>query len=511
MKNLNLNNMIGVLMDNIPVAVFYIDTCYNIEWSNMEYRSITGLPLDFIIGNKCYSIWGHSEPCTGCPVPSAREKGEPVDVELFRDPEVVSKGKGYWIMKALPVKHETGEIKGFIVTKVPNTENMEIRNALEKSESRLKEAQRLAHIGSWELDLVSDKLFWSDEIFEIFEIDKSSFEGSYKAFLDAIHPDDRDLVNREFRRSVKNKTPYSIDHRLLMKNGKIKFVHERCETFYNVDRKPVRSIGTVQDITDRILALQENQKLQTQIQHVQRMESIGRLAGGVAHDFKNMVTVILGYIDLLLKQSTDPETTQNHLKKVRKVAKRQVHLINQLLAFAREQTVTPEILDLNNVIEDMLPMLQSMAGENIKLHFEPGENPKSVLMDPVQIDQILTNLCVNARDAIYGKGEIVIETKNISFSNEYCSRNPDFIPGEFVMISVRDNGSGISDELIPHIFEPFFTTKKADVGTGLGLSTVYGIVQQNKGFINVQSESGNGTTFNIFLTVHKEKSENEKV
>ncbi len=261
------------------------------------------------------------------------------------------------------------------------------------------------------------------------------------------------------------------------------------------------------DITDQKKAIEERSQLQSQLLQAQKMESVGRLAGGVAHDFNNMLTVIIGYTQTALGQVDPAGKLHKNLQGVLKAASRSADLTKQLLAFARKQIIDPRVLDLNHTVETMLKMLRRLIGEDIHLLWRPAGKLQSVKMDPSQIDQILANLCVNAKDAIAGVGKITIETGMKTFDTEYCRKNPGFSPGEFVLLAVSDDGCGMDKETLNNLFEPFFTTKDVGQGTGLGLATIYGIVKQNNGFIKVYSEPDYGSTFHIYLPCHAEKME----
>jgi len=271
------------------------------------------------------------------------------------------------------------------------------------------------------------------------------------------------------------------------------------------------------DITERKSSEEKSTKLRAQLQQAQKMESVGQLAGGVAHDFNNMLGVILGHAELAQQQTNPIQPIFAHLLEIRKAAQRSSDITRQLLAFARKQTVAPKVLDLNETIENMLKMLRRLIGEDIDLVWLPGSSLWQIKMDPSQIDQILANLCVNARDAIAGVGKITVETGNSAFDEQYCSVHAGFVPGEYVRIVVSDNGRGMDKETLVHIFEPFFTTKGIGKGTGLGLATVYGAVKQNNGFLNAYSELGHGSTFTIYLprhtgtTEHVQRDEEEPV
>ena len=268
---------------------------------------------------------------------------------------------------------------------------------------------------------------------------------------------------------------------------------------------PVRFAGRdahlvfIRDVAERRLVEQEKQNLQVQLAQAQKMDSIGRLAGGVAHDFNNMLGVILGHADLALDELEPASPLYGNLQEIRKAAIHSGDLTRQLLAFARKQTIAPKALDLNATVEGMLQMLRRLIGENVELAWHPSPVPARVQMDPSQIDQILANLCVNARDAVGDKGHVAIETGLAEFDEATCAAHAGFLPGRFVMLAVGDDGCGMDSATLLRLFEPFFTTKEIGKGTGLGLATVYGIVKQNNGFIDVDSEVGRGSTFRIYL------------
>lgn len=251
-------------------------------------------------------------------------------------------------------------------------------------------------------------------------------------------------------------------------------------------------IEMVDDITEQL-------SLESQLRQAQKMESVGRLAGGVAHDFNNMIGVIMGYGELALAKTGKDHDAHAYIEQIMKAAQRTTTIIRQLLAFARKQAISPRVLDINATVDGMTQILKRLIGEDIELVWKPGDAVWTVKIDPGQVDQILANLCINARDAIANVGKITIETANTEFDAAYTSRHMGFQPGEYVSLSVSDTGCGMNDGILNNIFEPFFTTKEAGKGTGLGLSTVYGIIKQNNGFINVYSEPDRGSTFKLYL------------
>lgn len=308
-----------------------------------------------------------------------------------------------------------------------------------------------------------------------------------------IAPDWRDTVMRNIKSNFDQ--PYNIEG--IRKDGTIYPLYVHGSTIPYKGRS-VRAVE-YRDLSAFIKAEQEKTELASQLHQARKMESVGQLAGGVAHDFNNMLTAILGHAQIAMMSCSPSESVLTHLKGIQEAAFRSADLVKQLLTFARKQTVAPKVLDVNEMSTAILKMLRRVIGEDIDLSWLPGSDLWKIKMDPSQVDQLLVNLCINARDAITGNGNISIETKNISFDFASCANKRDFIPGDYVMLAVSDNGSGMSKDTQEHIFEPFFTTKEMGKGTGLGLATVYGVVKQNNGFINVYSELGRGTTFRIYL------------
>jgi two-component system cell cycle sensor histidine kinase/response regulator CckA len=606
---------------------------------------------------------------------------------------------------------------------------MQAINALRLSENRLAEAQRLAQIGSWQLDLASRKLWWSPEIYSVFELEPGRSGATYDAFLELVHPEDREAVRQAFNGAVVERSPYEIVHRLLMPDGRVKYVHERARILYDAWSTPLRAIGTMQEVTrwkaaeaalaesnarfeaalegvaagffildrewrfryintagarllrsskeqllgqviwelfpvlvdtrfytvyhqvmetrrpmmvlehlpqfdlwyeafvspyiggiavfaldvserkraeealrlkdqviisslnavvvtdangvisyvnpaflrlwgfaseDEVLGrtpfelspepdsiqeviaqlrlhgawqgelharradgsafdvivsantvldadgkvvnivgsfldISEAKRLQAQLLQAQKMESVGRLAGGVAHDFNNLLTVIKGYVDLAALELSPGDPLHYDLGQVTKAAESAAELTQQLLAFSRQQIIAPQAISLNDVIARVERMLQRVIGEDIELYTIMAAGLPSVLFDPGQCEQIILNLAINARDAMPGGGKLTIETAQLRLDEEYARVHAGVRPGDYVLLAVSDTGLGMSNEVRAHIFEPFFTTKELGKGTGLGLAMVYGAVSQNGGRIEVYSEPGQGTTFKLYL------------
>ena len=283
------------------------------------------------------------------------------------------------------------------------------------------------------------------------------------------------------------------------KDGSLYTEDATISPVFNPDGDIVNYVAAKRDVSDEL-------KLEAQLQQAQKMEAVGRLAGGVAHDFNNMLGVILGRADIVLEKMTADQRYYADLMEIKKAGERSADLTRQLLAFARKQTIAPKVIDLNETVDGMLKMLQRLIGEDIEIAWIPGSDVWPVKIDPAQVDQILANLCVNARDAITGFGKVTIETGNSIFDEAYCRDHAGCPPGEYALLAVSDDGCGMDSETMSHLFEPFFTTRELGKGTGLGLSTVYGAVTQNNGFIHVYSEPGQGTTFKIYLPRHKTRT-----
>jgi signal transduction histidine kinase/CheY-like chemotaxis protein len=313
------------------------------------------------------------------------------------------------------------------------------------------------------------------------------------------HNSDRPCADAEhfcpMEQVVASKAPVTVKHIHQSVEGNLLSVNIIAAPILDEDGEVVQVIESSRDITDW-------EKLQAQLNQAQKLESIGRLAGGVAHDFNNILGVILGHAEMSMVQLDPLHPIYSELQEITKAARRSAELTRQLLAFARKQTVATRILDLNDTIEGMLKMLQRLIGENIELIWLPGKEVWPIRMDPSQIDQILANLCVNARDAIMDVGTITIETGAVTMGGNCYNDHPEAVPGDYVTLAVSDNGCGMDVETIGKIFEPFFTTKDVGQGTGLGLATIYGIVKQNQGFIQVDSQPGQGTCFKLYLPRH---------
>jgi two-component system cell cycle sensor histidine kinase/response regulator CckA len=375
-------------------------------------------------------------------------------------------------------------------TKALEAEIVERKRAediLQEKSRLLTQAQHVAGIGSWTWDMSSDTVTWSEELYQLYGVSPPEFTPTYAGYLSLVDPEDRANVKRLVDESARSGAPLQYDHRIIHRDGTVRIMRCRGEVVRDEHGNPIQMVGVNQDIT-------ESRQLENQLYQAQKMEAIGRLAGGIAHDFNNMVMGIMGFADLLLANLEPHSAHRQHVEQIR-IAGEQARLLTaRLLAFSRRQVLQPKVLDLNELIRHLERLLAILIGEDIELTTDLEPSLERVKADAGQLEQVIINLAINARDAMPTGGRLVIETRNVRITP------PSLVePGSYVTLTVRDTGCGMDKQTRSHLFEPFFTTKGKGKGTGLGLSTVYGIVKQSAGQISVESEPGEGSTFTIHL------------
>ncbi len=488
-------NIFNALLGSLEYGLTIQDRDYNILFQNDFMRNHFGSS-----SGKCYEVYEYRDtPCKGCPVREAFRDEKSHDAErIVREPT----GKlRVWLNTAIPIRNDQGEVDSCleIVRDISSLKRM--KKSIIENEARLHTL----------LQTIPD-LIWLKNENGVYLACNETFERFFGAKEDVIvGKTDYDFVDGELadlfrendRRAMAAGKPTCNEEWITFADDGHSALLDTIKTpMFDPEGNLVGVLGIGRDITERKRTEEEQKKLMNQLNQAQKMESMGRLAGGVAHDFNNMLSVILGRAEMLLEDTDPDQPICADLKEIKEAAQRSADVTRQLLAFARKQTIAPKVIDLNEVIENILKMLRRLIGENIELLWHPGKNLWPIKMDPSQVDQILANLSVNARDAITKEGKLIIETSNITVDKTYLDNHPGFSPGEFVQLTVSDNGCGMDQETLNNLFEPFFTTKGIDKGTGLGLATVYGIVKQNDGFINVYSEPDNGSSFKIFLSRH---------
>ncbi len=504
----SFNEMVGELVDTQERvssilhgsgdAMCVIDEDCNIFQINREMEKMTGMSATKIVGTKCYEIFP-DERCHTNDCPLKRVLGG----EEWTQVETTKKTKDG---KKIPVELVATPLKkrGKTVGVIESFRDVRARKMAEKA---LRESEeKLTGIVDSVTDLMTmmDErltIVWANDVAKRVYGEKLVGKRCYTAYCRR----DTACESCSVKECFKDGKAHEFETEIVGPDGDqinvwcTANVAERHE-----DGSPKMVVEFIRDIT-------EHRKLEAQLLHAQKMESIGTLAGGVAHDFNNLLTVILGNAQLALMDVIKDESLRKEIKEIKKAGEKAASLTRQLLAFSRKQIVQPKILDINEVINEMEKMLKYMIGENIDFQTVLGPELWKDCADPGQINQIIMNMVINSRDAMLRGGGLTIETANTDLNENYfCEHGIKEVPGHYVMLAVSDTGSGMDKEIQEHIFEPFFTTKEVGQGTGLGLSTIYGIVKQNNGFVWVYSEPGKGTTFKVYLPKVKDAEPEEK-
>ena len=390
------------------------------------------------------------------------------------------------------VRDETASVTGMFSSGTDVTERLQAVEALRRTEERMRFALENANIGIWDMDCETNAVRLS-EITELqYDLKPGSFGGTLDAFVACVHPDDRAAVAQTLTDAMESGTDFSMLHRTMPGNAKVRRLRGSGRFKLDAQGNAVRGVGISEDITER-------HEMQRQNQQAQKMEAVGRLASGVAHDFNNLLCVVLGWTELALEDIAAEDPVREALTEVVKAGNAAARLTKQLLSFSRQQMTEATSFNPNELVVATELMLRRLIGENIRLVARTDPELGTIRMDKGQLDQVIMNLVVNARDAMPDGGTLTIETGNETVDATYARRHPEIALGDYILIAVSDTGSGMTEEVKSRIFEPFFTTKAEDKGTGLGLATSYGIVAQAGGRIEVSSEPGQGTSMRIYL------------
>jgi PAS domain S-box-containing protein len=380
------------------------------------------------------------------------------------------------------------------------TERKRMERILRHSQADLARAQEIARMGSWCLDFSTNTLTGSETWYRVHGLDQKTFDGKFETFLGLVQLDDLWKLENAYREAQILRPPAAFDYRMVVEGDPERYFETTGIHLKLSDEGQLQyAYGVTQDVTERKRNETDRHLLQEQLAQAQKMESIGRLAGGVAHDFNNLLAVILGHGEILMADLPPASPFRADIEPILKAGERARDLTRQLLAFSRKQVLEVKPLDLNQVVLGMIDMIRRLLGEDIQIQIFAEESVGLVKADPSQLEQVVLNLSVNARDAMPHGGILTIETEQVVLDELYAETHPDIRPGAYVLLSVSDTGEGMDEETQRKIFDPFFTTKEKGRGTGLGLATVYGIVKQHGGSIWVYSEKGKGSTFKIYL------------
>lgn len=390
------------------------------------------------------------------------------------------------------------------VTRLKQTEM-----ALRESESRFNSLFDSLQDGAWAVSAADGEFLYGNRALErIYGRPIREFKTRPTLWVECAHPEDRALAESSMSR-LDEQGFAEAEYRILRPDGELRWIHERKQLIYDTEGRVVRKGGLVTDVTEARLAAIERDRLENRLRQTQKMEAVGTLAGGVAHDFNNLLTAINGYADLLLDEMGENHGLAEEVREIRTAGERAAALTRQLLVFSRHDITQARSLDLNRIVQDLNRMLTRLIGEHIEYTSELHDAPLMLWADAGQIEQIIVNLVVNARDAMVRGGTLNIRTARVEFSKGDALGEERLAPGNYARLSVQDTGCGMSEAVLSRIFEPFFTTKEVGKGTGLGLATIYGIVKQCLGYITVDSTENKGTTFDVYLPLAGDKPPSE--
>jgi two-component system cell cycle sensor histidine kinase/response regulator CckA len=419
-------------------------------------------------------------------------RGEAVDVSEVE--RVTKHGRRIHISVSVsPIRDEQGQVIGASSIKRDITERKQAAETLRQSQERLHLALKAARMGTWLWDVMSNSLSWDEGLENLYDLAPGEKITRYEQFIERVHQDDRAFVESSVQGALHGGA-LDYEFRIVLPNGRVRWLADQGRVVRDQAGNLLYMTGVCLDVTDRKHA-------EERLRQAQRMESVGQLAGGIAHEANNMMSVVLGCADYVLQRSDLSEPVRQDVAQIWKAAKRTAGVTQQLLAFSRRQVLQPQVLDLNATVRGLEPILARTLGESSGLRMHLSPTLGRVRADPGQLEQVLINLTLNARDAMQEGGRLTIETMNVVLDPRYVAAKPveTLKAGEYAALIVTDTGHGMDRDTLGRVFEPFFTTKGVGQGTGLGLSTVYGIVKQSGGFIWAYSEPGLGTTFKLYF------------
>jgi PAS domain S-box-containing protein len=491
-------NELSRVVDALPGLVWTALPDGHVDFLNRRWCEYTGLSPDQAYGQGWQTAI-HPED-----LPQLRERwrsilasGDPREMEA-RLRRVDGEYRRF-LMRVDPVRDERGNIVKWYGTNTDIEDRKQAEEKLQRSEAYLAEAQRLTHVGSSAFDIATGTIVYlSQEHFRMFGFDPEAGIPSLEAVRQRLHPEDRDRYLETFDRAVNERTDLESDHRIVLPDGTIKYVHVISHPGFNASGDLVEYVATVMDVTERKLAEAERERLEQRLRQAAKMEAVGRLAGGIAHDFNNVLAGIFAYGEMLVEETADGSPLKRYAQNVLIAATRGRALVEQILAYSRSQRGKRAPVDLRHVVAETLELVRGSLPANIRLEASAPESPLVVMGDPTQLHQVVTNLCSNAIQAMSGGGILRVALETTDVPAERGLSHGTLTPGRYVRLCVEDSGSGMDETTLSRIFEPFFTTKEIGQGTGLGLALVYAIVTDAGGAIDVKSAPKQGTTFTIY-------------
>ncbi|MEX2618064.1 MAG: PAS domain-containing protein [Alphaproteobacteria bacterium] len=423
-------------------------------------------------------------------VRDALHNKEPVRCEVLN---YSKSGEPYWLeLDITPLLDEEGHCTHFVAVERNITERKQQEAVLRQFQERFQLISQATNDVIWDWNLTTDEIWWNDSMADAFGYALSDLEPGSDSWTARIHPDDRERVLHSIHEVIDGDKEYwGGEYRFIKSDGESATVVDHGFVIRNESGKAIRMVGSMRDITGRL-------EMEQQLREAQKLEAVGHLTGGVAHDFNNLLTVILGNAEMLAELAPDPQL-RSMAEMTMSAAERGAQLTSRLLAFARRQPLDPKPTDLNQVAESARLLIRRTLPESIEFNFAPDPDLGITEIDSSELDTALLNLVINARDAMQGDGKLTVETANVVLDKHYAERHPEVVPGEYVMIGVSDTGAGMDPETLRRAFEPFFTTKAVGMGSGLGLSMVFGFTKQSGGHIKIYSEPGEGTSVKLYF------------
>jgi len=496
---------IRLLLDSTGEGIYGTDPGGCCTFANAAAARLLGYadPTQ-LLGRNMHALIHHTR-ADGTPYPEEecgvfqafrQNRGSHVDDEILWRADCSSFPAEYW---SYPIRRD-GQVVGSVVTFLDITDRRHLEDQHRRAQQRLRDVVASSPAVLFTLAITDERvqsLSWaSDNLLEILGYPPEVAIGTDWAVAN-VHPEDLERVTAQTNEDLFTRGRSTLEFRFRHGDGSYRWTRSDMRLIRDDPGRPSEVVGAWSDITERKRAEEEQSQLREQLHQAQKLESVGRLAGGVAHDFNNLLTVINGYSALLLKDLTLHDPIQEVITEIKKAGQRAEGLVRQLLILSRKEVTQTSEVNLNDVITEAEKMLARVIGEHIRLETDLSPALGYVLADPGELHQILMNLVVNARDAMPGSGTLRIETRNVDLGE--AEQHAEWKPGPYVQLKVSDTGNGMTEDVMSHLFEPFFTTKKSGEGTGLGLSIVYGIVKQSNGWIRVYSQPGEGTTFRICL------------